>query len=48
MLDLDSTNFTENNTFPMVVETLIQKFVNLSPQEQIFFVHSLQKLEHLF
>ena len=32
MLGLDSTNFVENNTFPLVKETLIHKFTNLSPQ----------------
>ena len=48
MLDLDLTNFTENNTVPLVEETLIHKLTNLMPQEQISFVHSLQKLEHLF
>ena len=48
MLGLDSTNFAENNTVPLVEENLIKKFTNLSPQEQISFVHSLQKPEHLF
>ena len=48
MLGLDSTNFVENNTIPLVEENLIQKFVNLTPEEQISFVHSLQKPEHLF
>ena len=47
MLGLDSTNFFENNTFPLIEETLVQKFANLSPQEQISFIHTLQKPEHL-
>ena len=48
VLGLDSTNFVENNTVPLVEETLIHKLANLTPQEQISFVHSLQKPEHLF
>lgn len=48
MLGLVSTNFTENNTVPLVEETLIQKFANLTPQEQLSLVHSLQKPENLF
>ena len=48
MFGLDSTNFAQNNTIPLVEETLIQKYANLMPQEKLSFVQSLQKPEHLF
>ena len=47
MLGIDMTNFSENNTFTLTEETLVQKFTNLSPQEHVSFIHSLQKPEHL-
>ena len=47
MLGLDSTNFSEKNTFPLTEETLVQKFSNISPQEHISFIHTLQKHENL-
>ena len=47
MLGLDMTNFSENNTFPPTKETLLQKFMNLLPQEHVSFIHSLHKPEHL-
>ena len=48
MLGLDSTNFIDNNIVPLVEETLIQRFANLTPHEQLSLVHSLQKPENLF
>ena len=48
MLGLDSNNFAENNIVPLVEETLIQIFANLTPQEQLSLVHFLQKPENLF
>jgi hypothetical protein len=47
LFGLDSTNFSENNTFSLIKESLVHKLTNLSPQEQISFVHTLQKPEHL-
>lgn len=47
MLGLNMTNFPENNMFPLTEETLVQKFANLSTQEHVSFIQSLQKPKHL-